>query len=473
MADYTRMIDVSVYQGNIDWATVSKNIDAAILRIGISVREGGALACYKDKCFDKNYAGAKANGVPIGVYYYSHAYNVDEAKKEAEYVIGLLKDHQFEFPIYYDVEEKSQFALGKKATSDIIRKFLSTVEEAGYWVGLYTGYYAALDYVEEDIRSRYAFWLAHWGVDKSPYKGEYGIWQYSEKGSVAGISDYVDLDKGFVDYPSKIKEAGLNGFSNTPQPEPETEPAFVNPYPLSQRMLKKGDKGDDVKWVQYNLEYLKYDIGKYGVDGDFGKVTDAAVRKFQSDHKLGVDGIVGPQTKSVMIMLTNQTTNGFTPRMTRPEAGNKYYITKASGGWSTAIKGNPTDSVCDVLSNCVGYAFGRVNEIAGDTNMSLLRPLNAENFYDVALEQGLTISNTPKLGAVMCWQKGSTRSYQDGAGHVAVVEQIVSDTEVVTSESGYGCSNPFWIQTRKKGNGNWGAGSDYKFLGFILNPAVK
>jgi surface antigen len=73
----------------------------------------------------------------------------------------------------------------------------------------------------------------------------------------------------------------------------------------------------------------------------------------------------------------------------------------------------------------------------------------------------------------MCWQKGATRTNADGAGHVAVVEQIISETEVVTSESGYGCANPFWIQNRKKGDGNWGAGADYKFLGFILNPAVK
>lgn len=160
----------------------------------------------------------------------------------------------------------------------------------------------------------------------------------------------------------------------------------------------------------------------------------------------------------------------FTPRLTKPEAGNKYYITKAKGGWSTAIVGNPTDKDCNVLSNCVGYAFGRFNEIIGDTKMTHLQPINAENFFAVAQSQGLKTGQEPKLGAVIVWQKGATLSSSDGAGHVAVVEKINEDGSILTSESGYGCTNSFWTTTRKKGNGNWGAGSGYKFLGFIYLP---
>ena len=161
----------------------------------------------------------------------------------------------------------------------------------------------------------------------------------------------------------------------------------------------------------------------------------------------------------------------FTPRLTKPAAGNKYYITKAKGGYSTAIVGNPMDRECNVLSNCVGYAFGRFNEIIGDTKMTHLQPVNAENFVSVAHAQGLTIGDEPKLGSVMCWQKGATLSSTDGAGHVAVVEQINSDGSIVTSESGYNAKKPFWLTTRKKGaDGNWGAKSEYKFLGFIYLP---
>lgn len=160
----------------------------------------------------------------------------------------------------------------------------------------------------------------------------------------------------------------------------------------------------------------------------------------------------------------------FVPRLTRPEAGNKYYITKAAGGYSDAIKGKPVDGQCNVLSNCVGYAYGRFNEIGGYGCCKYLRPVNAENFIQYA--NGLPVGNAPKLGACMVWQKGATLTGADGAGHVAIVEQIISETEIVTSESGYGSSSPFWIKRRIKGTGNWGAGSGYKFLGFIYNPAV-
>ena len=160
----------------------------------------------------------------------------------------------------------------------------------------------------------------------------------------------------------------------------------------------------------------------------------------------------------------------FKPRLTKPEAGNKYYITKAKGGYSNAIQGKPTDPNCDVLSNCVGYAYGRFNEIGGYGYCKYLVPVNAENFIQYA--GGLEVGQTPKLGACMVWRKGATLSNSDGAGHVAIVEKIVSDTQVVTSESGWG-SSAFWTQTRNKGNGNWGAGSGYTFLGFIYNPAVS
>lgn len=161
----------------------------------------------------------------------------------------------------------------------------------------------------------------------------------------------------------------------------------------------------------------------------------------------------------------------FTPRLTRPTAGNKYYIRKASGGYSNAIKGKPTDSQCDVLSNCVGFAIGRFNEIGGYGYCKYLAPVNAENF--IQYKGSCEVGQIPKVGACMVWRKGATLSNSDGAGHVAIVEKVISDTEVVTSESGYN-SKPFWTQTRKKGsNGRWGCGSAYTFLGFIYNPAVS
>ena len=152
-------------------------------------------------------------------------------------------------------------------------------------------------------------------------------------------------------------------------------------------------------------------------------------------------------------------------RTSKPGKGNKYYIRKANGGYSNAIQGYPTDKECNVLSNCVGYAYGRFNEIGGYGYCKYLAPVNAENFMDY--KGSCKTGMEPKAGAVMVWEgKGSL------AGHVAIVERVDSDTQVFTSESGYG-SSAFWNQTRKKGSGNWGAGSNYIFKGFIYNPAVK
>lgn len=159
----------------------------------------------------------------------------------------------------------------------------------------------------------------------------------------------------------------------------------------------------------------------------------------------------------------------FVPRLTKPESGNPYYNTRGKGGYSDAIKGSPTDSGCDVLSNCVGYAYGRFNEIGGYGSCKYLRPVNAENFIQYA--NGLQIGQVPRLGSCMVWKRGATLSGSDGAGHVAIVEKIISETQIVTSESGWN-SSAFWTKTRHKGDGNWGVGSGYTFLGFIYNPAV-
>ena len=149
----------------------------------------------------------------------------DEARQEADACLAVIKGKQFEYPIYYDVEEKKQFDLGREKVSAIIRAFLERLEAAGYWVGLYGSYSSLTTVTDEDIRKRYAIWLAHWGVTKSPYSGAYGIWQYNV-GKIAGIDGDCDLDYGYVDYPSQIKSKGLNGFGEPPTPkDPSDQPS--------------------------------------------------------------------------------------------------------------------------------------------------------------------------------------------------------------------------------------------------------
>lgn len=165
----------------------------------------------------------------------------------------------------------------------------------------------------------------------------------------------------------------------------------------------------------------------------------------------------------------------YKPRTTRPEAGNKYYITKDRGGWSPCVYGNPTDSTSNVLANCVGYAVGRFNEIGGYGSCKYLKSVNAENMIEAAKAQGLTVGDVPQVGACMVWQRGSTLGNGDGAGHVAIVEEVISPTKVKTSESGWLTSPPWYMKTRDKGSkGLWHDNDRYsKFRGFIYNPAVK
>lgn len=157
-------------------------------------------------------------------------------------------------------------------------------------------------------------------------------------------------------------------------------------------------------------------------------------------------------------------------RTSKPGAGNKFYITTSKGGYSRCIQGSPTDSECNVLANCVGYACGRFNEIIGTMKYPSLN-CNAENFIERAKSLGLKISTVPTLGGIMVWKKGNTLSGNDGAGHVAVVEKIIDNNTIYTSESGYG-SSAFWNSTRKNTNGRWGLGSGYTFRGCIVNPAI-
>ena len=200
-------IDVSAHNGTIDWQKVrADGISFAILRAGF-----GKLAKQKDERFEDNYAGAKAAGIPVGAYWYSYAMDEDEARQEADVFLSVIKGKQFEFPVYFDLEEKKQFDLGKEKVSAIMRAFLEKVEKAGYLVGLYGSASSLVTHTADYIKSRYTIWLAHW-VDQTNYGGAYGIWQHSEKGKVAGISGNVDLDIGYKDFPTIIKAKGLNGY---------------------------------------------------------------------------------------------------------------------------------------------------------------------------------------------------------------------------------------------------------------------
>ena len=203
-------IDVSKHNGSINWNQVKADgVQFAILRAGY-----GRVASQKDVKFEEYYSGAKAVGIPVGAYWYSYAVSPDEAKIEAEVCISILKGKQFEFPVYFDLEEQKAFNTGKANCSAMVRAFCGELEKAGYWAGLYMSRSPFNSYMEEDIKTRYALWLAEYN-NKLNYSGSVGMWQKSSTGRIAGISGNVDIDEGYIDYAEKIKSAGLNGFSKT------------------------------------------------------------------------------------------------------------------------------------------------------------------------------------------------------------------------------------------------------------------
>lgn len=200
-------IDVSQWQGDIDWSRVKT--DFALIRAGY-----GRTSAQTDTKFSANYLGCKSAGIPCGAYWFSYAESVEDAKLEAKACLEVIRGKQFEYPIYYDVEDSRILALGKAAVSKIIRAFLDTLEAEGYFAGLYMSAEPFLTYTEESIRSRYALWIADY-TNKRPDISGLGVWQKSSTGSVTGITGNVDLDEAYIDYPKIIKEAEKNGFSGT------------------------------------------------------------------------------------------------------------------------------------------------------------------------------------------------------------------------------------------------------------------
>lgn len=203
-------IDVSKHQGNVNFEKVkASGIDFVIIRAGY-----GKDISQKDKYFEQNYKSAKAAGLKVGAYWYSYADTVDEVKQEAKVCIQAIKGKTFEYPIYFDLEESSQFAKGKSFCDSLVKTFCNTLEEAGYWAGLYISRSPLQTHISSSVAKRYALWIAEYN-DKCNYSGDYGMWQYSSKGKVSGISGNVDMDYCYVDYPAKIKAAGLNGYKKT------------------------------------------------------------------------------------------------------------------------------------------------------------------------------------------------------------------------------------------------------------------
>lgn len=201
-------IDVSQWQGDIDWNKVKKdNVNFAVIRAGY-----GKYASQEDPKFDTNMVNAHKAGMDCGVYWYSYATSVAEAYTEAEVCYSIIKDYNFEYPVFFDIEEDSQRNLSTAEVSAIIDAFCSTMEKKGYYVSIYS--YASFlnTKVYSNVLDKYDVWVAHFDVSAPSYNRQYGIWQYSSTGRINGISGDVDLDYAYKDYPYLMKMFHKNGY---------------------------------------------------------------------------------------------------------------------------------------------------------------------------------------------------------------------------------------------------------------------
>ena len=204
-------IDISYHNGEIDFSKVKSQVDFIIMRSGY----GKKTTDSKEVKFDVYYEEAKKNNIPIGTYWYSYANTPEEALVEAQTFLNKVKGKKFEYPVFYDVEEKSILNQGKEIVSKIIKTFLEEVEKNGYLVGLYSSASYLENLVDDEIKDKYIIWVAQWGknIDKPKYNGKWDIWQYSSKGHIDGVqSQNVDLDFSNKNFEEIVKEQGKNGY---------------------------------------------------------------------------------------------------------------------------------------------------------------------------------------------------------------------------------------------------------------------
>lgn len=207
-------IDVSKWQGTIDWAKVAGDgVKFAMIRLGYGSKDG--TACGVDSYYHKNVEGALNNGIAVGCYFYSYGMTVEAIKKEAAFVIRQLAKYKGRilYPIAFDIEDKTQAGLGKNTLTAMVTAFCSALEAAGYYASFYCNADWARNRLDMKALARFDFWLAQW-ASAPTYSGHvYNMWQSSSKGKVAGINGNVDMDTAFVDYEAVIKEKRLNGYT--------------------------------------------------------------------------------------------------------------------------------------------------------------------------------------------------------------------------------------------------------------------
>ncbi len=277
-------IDVSEWQHEIDWQKVKDaGVDFAIIRAGY-----GKVISQKDPYFETNVEQAQALGIDTGTYWYSYATTVEAAQREAEVCYEVIKNYDFTYPVYFDIEDACQSKLSVAEVSAIIETFCNYIESKGYHVGLYSYVNFLNTKVYSSLLDKYDIWVANFNVDVPNYNSDYGIWQYSDSGHIDGINGVVDLNHAYVNYPFVVSP---KTYDPEKYPNTSSEPS----YPEVQ--VNKGiANGIDVSEWQKSIDWNK--VKADGVDyaiirAGYGKLLSQKDVYFDQNMKAAEEAGLG------------------------------------------------------------------------------------------------------------------------------------------------------------------------------------
>ena len=214
-SEITIGVDVSRYQGNIDWAKVAADgIDFAMIRVGYRTMESGEII--EDSSAKYNMQEAAANGIKIGVYFFSTAISEEEAIEEAEWVADFVAQYPITYPVVYDCEnyentKSRQLSLTKEERTELAKVFLDKIYELGYTPMFYGSRNELLydnKWLTSELDKSYKIWLSWYPglpypqISDADYTGPHSMWQYTNNGTVAGINEPVDINVAYFGYDS-------------------------------------------------------------------------------------------------------------------------------------------------------------------------------------------------------------------------------------------------------------------------------
>lgn len=199
------IIDVSRYQGTIDWAKLAGKIGGAILKTVSTNKSFGGI--YIDPMFETNYAACKRLGIPVGVYYYTYAQDAATVRAELDKLHQALEGKILTLPVAVDVEDNKLKPLSADALTDLVIAAADAIESWGLYAMVYTYTYYSQTELSMDRLSAYDLWIADYRSKRPTRK--HGMWQYTSTGRLDGIAGNVDISHAYKDYPTIIARAGL------------------------------------------------------------------------------------------------------------------------------------------------------------------------------------------------------------------------------------------------------------------------